>query len=87
MIFIMYTISNLRKVSLAPDRGMYETAHRLEEPHGMQDHRRARVKIDNYFRNCPKPCLPQKMVFPEVQAYIRQTQMMNSAVIMIYMDR
>lgn len=68
MIFIMYTISNLPKVSLAPDRGIYETALRLEEPHRMQDHPRARVKIDNYFKNCPKPCLPQKMVSPEVQS-------------------
>ena len=54
---MMYTISNLPKVSLALDRGIYETAIRLEEPHGMEDHRRARVKIDNYFKNCPKPCL------------------------------
>lgn len=57
MIFIMYTISSLPKGSLALDRRIYETALRLEEPHGMEDHRRARVKIDNSFKNCPKPCL------------------------------
>lgn len=67
MIFMMYTVSNLPKVSLALDRWIYEAAIRVEEPHGMEDQLRARVKIDNYFTNCPKPCLaPPKIVFPEV---------------------